>query len=197
MLNNLPNPLDTPTLTKPGAVKRARQTVIRTAIIWTPCFLACVGAAIFVLVDILTSGGSWVGFSLASFFAIVFGFQGIHAIRDLVGGPVQSEGTVIRHWTRRDALVSKTHYIRLSGKEILHVDPTQHLEIKTGDYLHVEFYPGTMRALRIEKGDAPEIENIEQDKNDNDANTLDSTSTQNIPKKKRSKKPLPDLFTDS
>ena len=52
---------------------------------------------------------------------------------------------------------------KLSGKEILHVDPTQHMQIKTGDYLHVEFYPGTMRALRIEKGDAPEVENPEQD----------------------------------
>jgi len=197
MLNNLPNPLDTPTLTQPAAVKRARQTVIRTAIIWTPCFLACVGAAIFVLVDILTSGGSWVGFSLAGFFAIIFGFQGVHAIRDLIGGPIQSEGTVTRHWTRRDAIVSKTHYIRLSGKEILHVDPTQHAQIKPGDYLYVEFYPGTMRALRIEKGDAPEIENTEQDKNDNDTNTLDLTSTQNASEKNRSEKPLPDLFTDS
>ena len=197
MLNNLPNPLDTPTLTQPGAIKRARQTVIRTALIWTPCFLACVGAAIFVLVGILTSGGSWVGFSLAGFFAIIFGFQGIHAIRDLAGGPVQSEGTVIRHWTRRDALFSKTHYIRLSGKEILHVDPTQHMQIKTGDYLHVEFYPGTMRALRIEKGDAPEVEEPEQDNSDNDTKTLDVTSTQNTSEKEREEKPLPDLFTDS
>ena len=197
MLNNLPNPLDTPTLTQPGAVKRARQTVIRTAIIWTPCCLACVGAAIFVLVDISTSGGSWVGFSLASFFAIIFGFQGIHAIRDLAGGPVLSEGTVTRHWTRRDAIVSKTHYIRLSGKEILHVDPTQHMQIKTGDYLHVEFYPGTMRALRIEKGDAPEVENPEQDNNDNGTNTLALPSTQNTSEKNKSEKPLPDLFTDS
>ena len=197
MLNNLTNPLDTPLLTQPGAVKRARQTVLRTAIIWTPCCLACFGTAIFVLVDITTSDGSWVGFSLAAFFTIVFGFQGLHAVRDLIRGPKQSEGLVTRHWTRRDVLVSKTYYIRLSGGELLHVDPTQHAQINNGDYLHVEYYPGTMRALRIEKGKAPKNETTEKDMEDGDLNIPSNSQDSPREQDQKTEKPLPDLFTDS
>lgn len=131
---------------------RVRNGLIRSALIWTPLFLLSGGAFAYYFLGQLFGfgGGTWFLTVVLGFVAFLMGYQGINALRDLVGGPRETEGRVTRRWARRDSIVFQSHYIRLD-KKIFRIDSVFHGDIKVGDHVRLRYYPASMVVLSAER----------------------------------------------
>lgn len=144
---------DDPELEHIHRLNEVRKGLIRTAVIWTPLFLAALAGCIFYAVDTATGGshgGSWVLVVILGIAAFLFGFQSIQALIDLFGEPAEETGYIQRRWARRDSFVFQTQYIRID-KRILRGDTLLLADIKEADYVHVRFYPHASVVIEIDR----------------------------------------------
>jgi hypothetical protein len=152
------------------AIRRLHQVrngLIRAAIIWTPLFLATLGACIFYAIDTATGGnhgGTSVLVVVLGIAAFLFGFQSIQALLDLFGEPAEETGFVQRRWARRDSFVFQTQYIRLD-KRILRGDQLLLADIKETDYIRARFYPHSSVLVEVEKLVPPGEEGLQDSSN--------------------------------
>lgn len=132
--------------------RRARNGLLKTAIIWTPLFLIAFGGLLWALIGKLffDGGATWFLIVVLSILSFLFGFQCIQAIRDLIGGERKTEGLVTRRWSRTDSFVMRSHYIRLDTKQIFRIDQVFHDEAKAGRYVQVRYYPHTSVVIEAE-----------------------------------------------
>ncbi len=144
-------------LSRDERLKNARRGLWRTALVWTPLFLAAGGGGVYFLILQITGsdGYGWVLPIVLLAFGVLFGFQSIQALRDLHGGTVTITGFITRHWWRLD-LVARSNYLRIDYDKIFRTDRVQWLTIDKDDYVEVEYFPSSMIAVTIEKREAPE-----------------------------------------
>lgn len=147
-----------PIVQRANQERRARNSIIRNAIIWLPLFLVTGGALLFFVADIVVGGGrgTWFLIVVLSILAFLFGYQGIQSTLDLIYGDTTTEGRVTRRWARTDSLVIRSHYIRLDRKKIFRIDNLYHGETKEGDYVRVRYYPHSAVVIEVEKLDVDE-----------------------------------------
>lgn len=139
--------------------RRARNGLIRTAVIWTPIFLIAFGGLLYILFDRLVLGGNagtWFFVGVLAVFSFLFGYQSLHALRDLRHGPSTTEGFVTRRWARSDSLVIRSHYIRLDVGGIYRIDKLFHDDVKPADYVHLRYYPRSAVVIQCNKIEPPE-----------------------------------------
>lgn len=144
---------DDPEIQQQLRERGVRNGILRTAIIWTPFFLVCLGALLYFLVDLLMGGhkGTWFLIVVLGLFTTLFGFQSIQALLDLRAQPREVEDLVTRRWTRTDSLVMKSHYVRLSSGQILRGDVVILAEVREGDRVAARFYPHSAVLLSCER----------------------------------------------
>ena len=135
--------------------RRARNSIIRNAVIWMPLFLVSFGCLLFFAWDVFFNGGDRGGtvflLIVLAVLSFLFGYQGIHATLDLIYGDATMEGIVTRRWSRTDSLVIKSHYIRMNTREIFRIDNLYHGDTKAGDILRIRYYPHSAVVIEIEK----------------------------------------------
>jgi len=123
----------------------ARAKVIRSAILWTPIFLICVGCLLFFGFDRVFMGGdhgsTWFLLVVLTALTALFGFPAIQGLMDLRSGPREHEVTVVRRWSRRDAFVVKNHFLKLETGQILEGNALSIEGVDDGDRAIVRYYP--------------------------------------------------------
>ncbi len=136
---------------------RIRGGLIRSAALWTPCFLAVFGLLLFFLFDQLIGGGrgSWFLVVILAVFSGLLGFQASQSLMDLRSAPVEATHVVVRRWSKSDSLVMRTHYMQLANKAILHGDKHILDGIKVEDTVVVRYYPHTGVILSVDKAKLP------------------------------------------
>ena len=133
--------------------RSVRSRIVRSACLWTPLFLLCLGAGIYYLFDTITGGdhgGTWVLVVILTILTLLFGFQAFQSLLDLRAEPHVDRGFVVRRWSRSDSFVMKSHYIRMD-KRILRGDIDLLDGIKEEDYVEVRFYPNSAVLVWVEK----------------------------------------------
>ena len=133
--------LDDPEIQAQLRARSVRNGILRSAILWTPFFVAALGAFLFFLFDQIIDGGRGTVFLVIVLAALstLFGFQSIQAIADLFGEPKLLSGVVLRRWSKMDSLVMRTHYLRIE-KTILRGDADLLGGVNAGDRVEVRFY---------------------------------------------------------
>lgn len=90
----------------------ARGSVLRTALLYTPLFIASLAVMLLMVV------GVWqfaiVLFVIMGIVAFLFGYQSIQAMRDLRAEMRTTRGPVLRLWSKRDVFVSKSYYVAVN-----------------------------------------------------------------------------------
>lgn len=89
----------------------ARAGVLRGAVIYTPLFVLSLIGVVLVLT------GIWDGAVLLIILLVLaglFGYQSIQSLRDLRKDMVETRGPVMRIWSKRDVMVSKSYYISVN-----------------------------------------------------------------------------------
>jgi hypothetical protein len=123
-----------------------------------PLFIVAAAAFLFFLGDVLFDfgrGGTIFLLVVLAILAVLFGFQGLQAVLDLVGKPEEVTGWVSRRWARSDSFVLRSHYIRLDS-HIFRIDRVYHADVKEGDYVTVRHYPHSAVVIHVEKAPIPE-----------------------------------------
>ncbi len=159
MTRRQPNWADDPLLADELRARRVRNGIVRSAVLWTPFFLALLAATLFFLFDRVTGGGHGGTWFLVVVLAIItglFGFQSIQALQDLRTKPIDAVATVGRRWSRSDSLVMKSHYIRLTSGQILRGDVVTLAGVKEGDRVRLTYYPHTAVIARLDRLPAEE-----------------------------------------
>lgn len=162
------NWLDDPELQKERYHSGVRNRLLRSLIIWGPLFLASAAGLLFFTFDRAflggDHGGTWFLVIILAILTMLFGFQTMQSLLDLVGKPVTLTGNVTRRWARSDSFIIKTHYIRV-GKMILRGDQFVLDGIKEGDTVEATYYAKSAVLIWVEKQeppaeDAPESETL-------------------------------------
>lgn len=149
---------DDPLLVEAEGERRAHMRLVRSAVLWVPPAVALLGALLFFTYDRATGpeyGATWFLVGVLAFLALLVGFQAMQPVRDLAGGTREVSGFVTRRWSRTDSLVLRSHYVRLETK-IFRIEAPFHLEVKTGDYLSIRFYPHSAMVVDMKKVPPPE-----------------------------------------
>lgn len=144
---------DDPDIRRQLHPRAVRNGLIRTAIIWTPLFLIAGSALLFLVGDKLLAGGggTWFGIVVLAVVTALLGFQGGQAVLDLFTQPRQLSATVVNRWSRSDAFVFKSHYVRLDGGQILRADSFLLDGVRDGDRVQLTFYPHSAIVVHLEK----------------------------------------------
>jgi hypothetical protein len=154
---------DDPAVQDALELQRARNRILRSAVIWTPFFVVSLAGLVFFFFDRLLTGGdnggTWFLVVVLGVLTFLFGFQSIQSLLDIFGHVHESTGLVTRRWSRTDSLVMRSHYFRLDNKQIFHVDTLQHREVKEGDRVRVRYYPHSSLVVKVEKLVPEEEEN--------------------------------------
>ncbi len=144
-----------PNLQRIEQERRARNSVIRNAVIWMPLFIVSFGSLLFFSFDVFFNGSEHGGtvflLIVLSILSFLFGYQGIHATLDLIHGDTTMEGIVTRRWSRTDSLVIKSHYVRINNNEIFRIDNYYHGDAKAGDIVRIRYYPRSAVVIELEK----------------------------------------------
>ena len=140
-------------------LRSARGGLWRSALVWTPLFLASAGGGFYFLYMQLAtdSGSGWAVPIILILFGALLGYQSAQSIRDLRGSTATTEGFITRRWSKFD-LGMRTSYFRLDNGKILRLDRVQWLQIKKDDYVEVEYFPASMMGVTVEKREPPEGE---------------------------------------
>ena len=144
------------TVERVDRLRQTRRELLRTAIIWTPLFLAALAGGLFLLIiEVTGDGNGWILPALLLIFGALFAYQGLGAVNDLRRGTRMLSGFITRHWRRFD-LGSRSNYLRIDHDKIIRLDRVQHLTVSQGDYVEVEYYPSSMIAVVVRKQEPPE-----------------------------------------
>lgn len=149
-----------PILFRAEMERRVRSGLRRTAITWTPLFIAALGGfGYFVILPLFQGEGlRIVPVFIFGGLAFLFGFQAISAIRDLREGPRTTQGVVARAWRARDSLVFRTYYIRLHTRAILRGDYDFHGHIRNGDYVEATYFRRSSVIIECNVLEQPQLE---------------------------------------
>jgi len=134
--------------------RSARVSVIRSALLYTPFFLAALaggGALIWSLAGDFEGGGV-VGVVILGVVALLTGYQSIQALRDLFAEPVETRGVVKRKWSRSDFFVARSHYLMVK-RNVFRVEPLHFIDTDLGDTVSVIHYPhtATVESLTVDQ----------------------------------------------
>ncbi|MDZ7728587.1 MAG: hypothetical protein U5Q44_10575 [Dehalococcoidia bacterium] len=162
-----------PALAAAEAERRARNTIIRQAVIWTPLFVVAFGGLVWALAAKLffDGGATWFFIVVLTLLSFLFGYQSIHAIRDLRGGPTHRTGKVQRRWARTDSFVIRSHYIRLEDKQIYRIDKVFHDDVKEGDDVDITYYPHSAVVIHCERKPREEEQETEEQRRTRESTT--------------------------
>jgi hypothetical protein len=121
----------------------ARNSVIRSAAIWTPIFIASTALGVAFALIALDSPGAWVSFAIAALIALLSGISALGALRDIYAEPIQTTGVIERKWRKSDALFFRGHYI-LCQKRVFRIPREVYDELPdVGAGVLLEHYPHT------------------------------------------------------
>lgn len=139
----------------------AFAAVLRTAVFYTPLFVATVLALLAAVIGAWNPGP--VLFVILAVLALLFGYQSIQSLRDLRAPLRTTRGPVLRIWSKMDLIVTRSYYITV-GKQIFRVPFPVYYDLREeakrlrdadleGDYrieVEVVHYPhtGTVESVR-------------------------------------------------
>jgi hypothetical protein len=145
---------DDPEIQAQVRARGVRNQILRSAIIWSPFFVASALALAFFTFDRAflggDHGGTWVLVVVLTVLSILFGTQSIQSLLDLFANPTTERGTVTRRWTKSDSFVMKSHYMRL-GARIFRGDSFLLADIREGDEVQATYYPHSALLVWVEK----------------------------------------------
>jgi len=122
----------------------ARRSVVRSAMIWTPVFVASAALSVqLAIVALDDSPGAWVSFAITALIALLSGVSAFGALRDLYAEPIDTVGAIDRKWRKSDVLLFRGHYL-LIGKRVFRI-PREIYDAMpdVGSPIRVEHYPHT------------------------------------------------------
>lgn len=105
----------------------ARAQVLRTAVFYTPLFLASAIVAALLLVGVWDGGPVLLVIML--FLSVLFGFQSIQSLRDLRADLRTTRGPVRRIWSKMDLFVTRSHYIAID-RQIFRIPAEAHFDLR-------------------------------------------------------------------
>lgn len=134
----------------------ARRSVIRSAMIWTPVFVASAAVSVqLAIVALDDSPGAWVSFAITALIALLSGVSAFGALRDLYAEPIETVGAIDRKWRKSDVLLFRGHYL-LIGKRVFRIPRDIYDAMPdVGSPIRVEHYPHTNALISWSRVERP------------------------------------------
>lgn len=128
--------------------RAAHRAVVRTALIYTPLFLAGIAITTISILGIFDAGT--VLTVIEALVTALFGYQSVQAVRDLRAPLVRTEGVIGRRWSRSDFIISRSYYISV-GRNIFPLPIEKWYDLAEDDVVLLTHYPHTTTVVTVEK----------------------------------------------
>ncbi|MFN8584147.1 MAG: hypothetical protein U0446_02310 [Dehalococcoidia bacterium] len=129
-----------------------RRSVIRQAVVYTPC-----AVAVLVLLGIslwnvaIGHYGALIAATVLALIAVAVVYQSFAALRDLGSQPVATTGMVRRAWTKGMFLgFIRSHYI-LVQRAVFDISIVSYTQLNEGDEVEVRHWPHTKTVIEVRK----------------------------------------------
>lgn len=129
-----------------------RRVLVRTAALYVPCGIFATVLLVLSLVSLFTGNiGAIFAVVLLGLISFAVDYEGIAALRDLRGHPIDTEGPIQRSWSKgRFAFVGRVHYL-LVERRVFEVNGATALELHEGDRVRIDHWPHTNTVIAVHK----------------------------------------------
>lgn len=126
----------------------ARASLRRSLLVYAVLLAVDVLVIYYIAVGI-EGGGAYVTLSVVGIVGLLLAYQvWLHAL-DLGSPLAESEGFVLRKWSRADLVIAWHSYYINVGRTIFKVMPEQYLMVDEGMYVKVVHFPRTLNVVSI------------------------------------------------
>jgi len=133
----------------------ARASLRRSTIIYS----AILGIDLLVLAYIISTGASgaaYVTFTIVGIVGLLLAYNVVQHVRDLGSPLTETEGTILRKWSRADLLIAWHSYYLNVDRAIFKVSPIDYALLNEGMYVKVVHFPRTLSVASIHEGRGPQ-----------------------------------------
>jgi xanthosine utilization system XapX-like protein len=126
----------------------ARASLRRTMLI----YLALLAADLLVVYYIAAngdSGGAYITLSIVGLVGLLLAYQTVQHLRDLGAPLAESEGAIVRKWTRADLIIAMQSYYITVDRVVFRVKPEDYVHLTEAMYVKVVHFPNTLTVVSV------------------------------------------------
>ncbi|MDP9235833.1 MAG: hypothetical protein M3P30_00290 [Chloroflexota bacterium] len=126
----------------------ARASLRRTTLI----YLALLATDLLVVGYIAVngdSGGAYVTLSVVGAVGLLLAYQAVQHLRDLNAPLAESEGAIVRKWTRADLIIAMQSYYITVDRVVFRVPPDDYIHLSEAMYVKVVHFPNTLTVVSV------------------------------------------------
>ncbi|MEX2245771.1 MAG: hypothetical protein WEC75_03710 [Dehalococcoidia bacterium] len=134
----------------------ARAALRRSLVIYTVLFLAA-ALVVYYIATNRESNFAFVSLSIVGVVALLLGYYVWQHFRDLSAALVESEGVIVRKWTRADLIVAMQGYYIAVNRTVYRVRPEEYLHLREEMYVKIVHFPHTLNIVSVHEVRDPRL----------------------------------------
>lgn len=96
-----------------------------------------------------SGGASYVTFSVVGVVGLLLLYQVIQHVRDLDVPLAETDGVVLRKWSRADLIIAWNSYYMAVDRTVFRITPLQFAELREEKFVKVVHFPNTLNVVSI------------------------------------------------
>lgn len=95
------------------------------------------------------SGGAYVTVLVVGLVGLLLAYQVLQHVRDLNSRLAETEGVIMRKWTRADLIIAMQSYYIIVGRTVFRVKPEDYIHLAEQRYVKVVHFPNTLTVVSV------------------------------------------------
>lgn len=126
----------------------ARASLVRSLAVYA-ALLALDVLALYYIATRGSGGASYVTFSVVGIVGLLLAYQVVQHLRDLQAPLAETDGVVVRKWTRADLIIAWNSYYMAVDRTVFRISPLQYAELREEKFVTVVHFPNTLNVVSI------------------------------------------------
>ncbi len=132
----------------------ARKSLVRGLAVYA-ALLGLDVLALYYIASRGSGGASYVTFSVVGVVGLLLAYQVVQHYRDLHAPLAETDGVVVRKWTRADLIIAWNSYYMSVDRTVFRIGPLQYVELSVDKFVTVVHFPNTLNVVSIHEIAAP------------------------------------------
>ena len=132
----------------------ARAGLRRSLVIYVLLFGTAV-SVVYYIAQNAAAGAAYVTLSVVGIVALLLGYQVVQHYRDLRAPLTESEGVVLRKWSRADLVIAWNSYYITVNRTVFRIDVLDFTEVREEMYVKIVHFPHTNNVVSVHPQPSP------------------------------------------
>jgi hypothetical protein len=128
----------------------ARRSLWRGLVAYSVLLLGDL-ALLYVFAAAGVEGFGYVSLAVLALIGLLLAYQLWTHVRDLGSPAMESEGQILRKWSRADLIIAWQAYYISIGRRVFRIEPGDYVMLDEGMHAHVVHFPRTLNVISVEQ----------------------------------------------